>query len=263
MNVKTSITMLAGVALLCQAASALAAPPAPPDDAKKKQKKTVNPASESGLVFVVEGVGGLDCVGAAARHSLPKAGVHHEIRDFTWTHGRGKLFRDLQDYRYLQQKALELAEQVMQYKKDHPERPIYLVGKSGGAGLALAAAEHLPPQTLERIILLSAAVSNDYDLRPALQATRREIVSYYSVHDGFVLGWGTSEFGTIDRVYGPSAGLRGFIVPDKLGEHDRLLYGRLVQIPWKPEMILEGHLGTHMGTSMPGFVGKEVAPWLR
>jgi hypothetical protein len=255
---RKSVAITVVLVFFCRAISA-----APPDEPKQKPVKTVHPASPSGLVYVVEGVGGLDCVGAAARHALPRAGIDHEIRDYTWTHGWGKLFRDLQDYRYLQAKALDLAEKVMEYKKEHPERPIYLIGKSGGAGLVLAAAEHLPPQTLERIILLSAAVSADYDLRPALQATRHEIVSFYSIHDHFILGWGTSEFGTIDRVYGPSAGLRGFIVPDKLAEPDRLLYGRLVQVAWKPEMILEGHFGTHMGTSMPGFVGKEVSPWLK
>jgi hypothetical protein len=28
-------------------------------------------------------------------------------------------------------------------------------------------------------------------------------------------------------------------------------------------MILEGHLGAHLGTAMPAFLAKEVAPWLK
>lgn len=28
-------------------------------------------------------------------------------------------------------------------------------------------------------------------------------------------------------------------------------------------MIVEGHCGAHLGSAMPGFLGKEVAPWLK
>src|SRR5262249_5495298 len=148
----------------------------------------------------------------------------------------------------------ELAAEVLKIKAQDPDRPVFLVGKSGGTGLVLAAAEQLPPQTLERIILLSAAVSPSYDLRPALRATRHEIVSFYSPYDQLVLNWGTSQFGTIDRYYGASAGLRGFVIPTDQSPEDRALYDRLVQVKWNPAMILEGHLGSHIGTSMPAFV---------
>lgn len=216
-----------------------------------------------GVVFVVEGIGGFGAINATVGHALPKAGVHHEVRSFVWTHGRGKMFKDLQDFRYMQRKAHELATEILAYKRDFPERPVYLLGKSGGCGLVLAAAEQLPANSLERIVLLAAAVAPDYDLRPALRATRHEIVSFYSTHDHFILGWGTSQFGTIDRVYGPAAGWRGFVEPSDLSAEDRPLYGKLVQVPWRPDMILEGHLGAHIGSSMPGFVRKEVAPWFR
>jgi pimeloyl-ACP methyl ester carboxylesterase len=219
--------------------------------------------AETGVIFVVEGVGGFDVLGAVSEKTLPRAGVPHEIRVFIWTHGWGQLFRDLQDFRYLQKRADELADHVRVYRETHPGQPIYLVGRSGGAGLALLAAEQLPPGTLERIILLSPAVTPDYDLRPALRATRCEIVSFNSAHDRFILEWGTGRFGTVDRVYGPSAGLRGFRVPDGLSAADQELYARLVQIAWHPAMILEGHLGAHLGTTMPGFLSKEVAPWLK
>lgn len=246
--------LLAGLAALCECLSgqmnfARAEPSAP------------NPLP--GIVYVVEGIGGWDILGASAHWSLPRAGVPHEIRSFVWTHGRGKIFKDLQDLRHLLRKADQLAEEVRWYKSLYPDRPVYLLGKSGGAGVVLAAAGQLPPDTLERIVLLSAAVAPTYDLRPALRATKSEFVSFHSTHDQFVLRWGTKQFGTADRYYGPSAGLRGFHVPEDLSAEDRFLYDRLVQVPWKPEMILEGHTGSHMGTSMPGFLSKEVAPWLK
>jgi pimeloyl-ACP methyl ester carboxylesterase len=218
---------------------------------------------EKGVVFVVGGVGGWDILGPASQWELPRVGIRHEIRDFVWTHGFGQPFKDLQDKPHLLRKSEELADEIRRFKKENPQRPVYLIGKSGGTGLVLAAAERLPPDTLERIILLSAAVSPNYDLRPALRATWGEIVSFYSDNDHFILGWGTTHFGTVDRVYGPSAGLHGFVLPSKLSPEDRLLYRRLIQIPWTSAMILEGHFGAHTGTSLPSFVGWEVAPWLR
>jgi pimeloyl-ACP methyl ester carboxylesterase len=163
----------------------------------------------------------------------------------------------------LVRKADELAAEVARIKREDPDRPVYLVGKSGGTGVVLLAAERLPPETLERIILLSSAVSPAYDLRPALRATRGEIVSFYSSLDRFVLGWGTTQFGSIDRVYGPSAGFRGFKVTEGWPDEDKLLYRRLVQVDWRPSMLLEGNPGTHYGTSLPGFLSHEVAPWLK
>src|SRR5262249_27658437 len=153
------------------------------------------------------GVGGIDPLGTAAKWALRQSGVPHEVRDFVWTHGTGSLLKDLQDTQHLMCKADDLAIEVRKIKAEEPWRPVYLIGHSGGAGLVLATAERLPPDTLERVILLSAAVSPSYDLRPALLATKREIVSFHSHLDRFWLDWGTSQFGTIDRVYGPSAGL--------------------------------------------------------
>jgi pimeloyl-ACP methyl ester carboxylesterase len=216
-----------------------------------------------GVVFVVGGVGGLGILGPVAHWKLPQAGVAHEVRDFVWTHGRGQIFKDLQDAPYLVAQAEELARQVQAVKEKEPERPVYMIGRSGGAGVVLAAAGMLPPNMLERIVLLSAAVSPTYDLRLAFRATKGPIVSFYSRHDWFTLGWGTTQFGTMDRVYGASAGKTGFVVPADLSPHDRALYQRLEQIPWSSNMILEGHLGMHHGTSMPGFISKEVAPWLK
>jgi hypothetical protein len=216
-----------------------------------------------GVVIVVGGVGGYDTLPISAQVFLPRAGVSHEIRNFVWTHGVGQLFRDLQDTEHVVRKAAELAELIRQQREREPDRPIYLVAKSGGAGLALLAAAELPGGTLRRLVLLSAAVSPTYDLRPALRATQGEVVSFYSRNDRLILEWGTSTFGTIDRHYGPSAGLTGFVVPANLSPEDQALYSRLVQRAWQPRMILEGHAGTHSGSSAPPFLAAEVAPWLR
>ncbi len=216
-----------------------------------------------GIVFQVGGVGGVGLMGLTTRWALPRAGLPHEIREFTWTHGKGHILLDLQDTRHCMAKAQELAELIRKAKEERPDRPVYLLAHSGGCAISLAAAELLPERSIERIILLAAAVSPNYDLRPALRATNFGVISFYSKKDHVILGWGTKHFGTMDRFYGPSAGFVGFAVPTNLDPEDRLLYARLVQLPWCPKLILEGNSGGHAGTVMPRFLAKEVAPWLK
>lgn len=215
------------------------------------------------IVICIGGVGGLDILGWSAERVLGKAAPRYHVREFVWTHGWGQLFKDLQDHRHLEAKAEELARLVRRLQAQYPGCPIYFLAKSGGTGLALRAAELLPERTLERIVLLSAAVSPEYDLRGALRATCREIVSYHSPFDQIILNWGTRQFGTIDRVYGPSAGLHGFRIPASCDDEGRRQYRRLVQVPWTPRMIAQFHTGGHGPNSFPAFLQAEVVPWLR
>jgi pimeloyl-ACP methyl ester carboxylesterase len=237
--------------------AALAALCAGPARAEEPAAEPVRP----GVVFVLGGVGGCDPVQTWAPVALPLAGVPHEIRVFEWTHGKFRVLRDLQDTRWLLGKAGELADAVRAVKAEDPDRPVYLLGHSAGAAVVLYAAGQLEPGALERVVLLSPAVSPTFDLRPALRATRKELVAFTSPLDLFVLCWGTSHFGTVDRYYVPAAGFDGFKTPDDLDEEGRRLYARLVQSGWRWDMCLErGFL--HNGPCMPLCIGKQVAPWL-
>jgi pimeloyl-ACP methyl ester carboxylesterase len=242
---RIALALLMGLVLSCQAARA----EAPAADLKP------------GVVFVIGGIGGVDPLQACAQVALPLAGVPHEVRVFEWTHNKFRMLRDLQDLRYLKEKAVELAAEVRAVKAEDPSRPVFLLGHSAGAAVALEAAALLPPATLERIVLLSAAVSPMYDLRPALRATRGEVVAFHSPLDVFILHFGTCTFGTVDRYYSDAAGMVGFQVPSDLTEEDRRLYARLVQSGWKPEMCLERRCW-HNSTCMPLFLGLRVTPWL-
>jgi hypothetical protein len=216
-----------------------------------------------GVVITVEGIGGIDLLGGAVTTACRKAGLSHDVRRFVWTHGAGKFFRDLQDTQHLLRKAQELAATVRDQREKEPNRPVYIIAKSGGTGLSLFALESLPPNSVERVILLSAAVSPTYDLRPALRASRLGIVSFHSHYDQFILNWGTRHFGTADRYYGPSAGLHGFEVPQQLDEEGSALYDKLTQIPWNSRMLWEGNNGGHLGSGSTTFITQEVMPWLR
>ena len=216
----------------------------------------------AGTVFVVGGVGGLDPLQATASWALPVAGVPHRIEVFLWTHGVLRPLRDLQDIRHLLKQADRLVQRVREELAQHPDRPIYLLGHSAGAALILAAAEKLPPASIERMILLAPAVSPSYDLRAALRATRHELVAFNSTYDRLCLDWCTTLFGTVDRVYGPAAGLDGFREPEDLDEEGHGLYRRLVQMHWHLPMLWQGTDGWHNGACMPIFLIHRVAPWL-
>jgi pimeloyl-ACP methyl ester carboxylesterase len=226
------------------------------------QAPAATPPERPGVVFIVGGIGGLDPLNLWGPLTLPHAGVTHEIRNFAWTHGKCRILRDLQDTVYLLAKASELADAIRAVKTADPGRPVYLLGHSAGAAVSLAAAEQLPPGTLERVVLLAAAVSPDYDLRSALRATRSGIVTFNSTYDLFFLGWGTNQFGTADRVYGPAAGLGGFRVPADLDEEGRVLYGKLRQVQWQAGDLLRFRGGLHHSSCMPIYLAISVAPWL-
>jgi hypothetical protein len=215
-----------------------------------------------GVVVTVEGIGGFDLLGPSATASLRKAGLPHEVRSFRWSHGMGRFLTDLQDTQHLIKKADELALLLIKLRAEAPHRPLYVIAKSAGTGLALFALEQVPSGTVDRTILISAAVSPSYDLRQALRATRGEVVAFHSRNDQIVLNWGTRQFGTADRYYGPSAGLRGFVPPAELDREGRSLYRRLVQVSWTPRMILEGNAGNHLGTGQAAFLCAEIVPWL-
>jgi pimeloyl-ACP methyl ester carboxylesterase len=216
-----------------------------------------------GVVYLVGGIGGISPLSPAARLALPLAGVEHELRDFPWQHGKGMYLRDLQDRAHILAKAAELAKQIRELHEREPDRRVYLIGHSAGTAIIVHAAEMLPPGSVERMILLSSALSPTYDLTGALRGTRGEIVSFYSQCDRLPLDLGTRQFGTADRVYGPAAGLAGFVMPANLDDDAKRCYERLVQVPWTLDRMFAFEGGWHHSTAMPLFLGRRVAPWLK
>ena len=241
MSLRRSLLTALVIAVVCGRCSAN---PEPPD-----------------VVFLVGGIGGLSPLVPSAHVALPLAGINHELRDFSWQHGKGRFIRDLQDAPHLKDKAAELAKEIRELRQREPNRRIYLVGHSAGTAIVLYAAEMLPPESVERIILLSSALSPYYDLTAALRATRGEIVSFYSPFDFMLLDWGTSQFGTADRVYGRAAGLHGFVTAraSRRGRATRS-YERLLQVPWTIDRALElaGRLASQHGDAV--FLGRQRGP---
>ena len=122
------------------------------------------------------------------------------------------------------------------------------MGHSTGCAVLLAAAERLPPGSIEKITLLAPSVPDQYDLRPALITSRKGIDSFYSPQDQLVLGLGMMIIGTTDPNSRTAAGLSGFRQIYS-GPNDAALYQKLTQHPWDSSMESSGNDGSHCGSA--------------
>lgn len=140
--------------------------------------------------------------------------------------------------------AAALASYIVDYRRDHPGRPVYLIGHSGGSAIAVWTAEAMPAgETLDAVILLGSSLSPGYDLTGALEGTKR-VVNYYSANDVALLGSGCSVIGTMDRQHTPAAGLVGFTAR----------HPRLTQIAHNPTTAAAGDDGSHFSYCTTGFI---------
>ncbi|HEX6994720.1 MAG TPA: hypothetical protein VF339_11315 [Gammaproteobacteria bacterium] len=133
--------------------------------------------------------------------------------------------------------AAALAAEIAEWRGAHPAEPFYLVGYSGGGGMAVLVAAALPDGVeIDRLILVAPAISPDYPLeRDVLPHVRELVVNYASERD-LQVGWGTRRFGTIDRKHVDSAGAVGFTTNDP----------KVVQWHWSPADRELGHRGNHV-----------------
>jgi hypothetical protein len=227
-----------------------------------------DPRACGGLVIAIGGVGGLDLCGIALRYALGAERPDYAFHHFRWGQGFGRWFADLSNVANRERKAELLAETVRRFHARLPGVPIFLVAKSGGAGVLTRALESLEPGTVERAIMLAPALSPGYDLTAALRAVNRELVVFFSPLDLVVLGAGTRLFGTADRVRTASAGLCGFLEPRilKIADPQQTSaspYAKLRQVRWTTKMVATGHLGGHIGPDSPVFLKRYVVPLLR
>lgn len=213
---------------------------------------------DNGLVVVLSGVGGGVC-STTVCDGLEAGGVDYAIEMFPWTSPLG-MFDSLQNVERNREQAQKVADRIVAYQEEHPGKPAFLVGHSGGGGIAIWAAEALPEgHPVEGIVLVSPALSPTYDLRPAMMRSRGGVVNFYSELDWFILGVGTTTYGTIDREYVDSAGKVGFSSLDPAQQ----AYEGLVQVPWTVQSVGKGHLGGHATSGSVWLIQNDVAPLIR
>ena len=219
---------------------------------------------EAGLVVSLDGVGGYNWGPQWLRAGLDEAGVASALVIYDWSKGpKGLWVADLMDEARNRAAAKELARMVETYIAAMPNRPVTLIGHSGGTAVVVWALEDLSEKCkVERAILMAPALAPDYDLSRALRAVRRRLYVMYSYADVGLMAAGTAVFGTMDRQHSVSAGLVGFRVPADLALAEKAEYLKVRQIPWTINLVKSGHLGGHMGWTTTRFAREFIAPIL-
>jgi pimeloyl-ACP methyl ester carboxylesterase len=222
-----------GLLLVCAAAAAADSPARHWDCGPE----VASVASQvEGRLLILPGVGNtrfhLAGFVAAAQAQLPRFDV--EVR--TW----GVPFMTIHNLRAHERNtatAAALAAEIATWRRANPDAPFYLVGYSGGGGMATLVTAALPDDVrIDRLVLVAPAISPDYPLgREVLPHVREYVVNYASERD-LQVGWGTRTFGTIDRKNTDSAGAVGFAAA-----HDRVLEHR-----WSSADAPLGHAGNHL-----------------
>ncbi len=217
---------------------------------------------DKGLVMVLPGIEGRSPLNENICEGLAAGGVESAIRLEDWTFRMAGPLYNLRAEPRNRDKAAEIARHIDKYKYRYPDRPVVLVGQSGGAAMAAWIAESLPASVnIDGIIMLQPSLSPQYYLDWALKNTKRGIINFHSRRDWLFLGVGTTVTGTMDGEHESSAGRTGFDVP-QVGRR-RKLYEKLYQVSWSQRMAEMGHTGGHLSSSAESFVSKYIAPLVR
>jgi pimeloyl-ACP methyl ester carboxylesterase len=219
------------------------------------------PVPARGIVIVADGAGGYPTASRSITAAAEQCRLPLFVRTFDWSNGRLRPLADMRDGEHSRCQAEVLACEVNRYRASYPGVPISLVGFSAGSVVVLGAAERLPANALERIVLLAPAVSTAYDLRRALLSARGGMDVFTSQRDRLWLGLGTGVVGTADGTRDPAAGRVGF-QPPALCPGELALAGRLRQHPWDPGVAWTGNEGGHSGTLGQTYLKAYVVPLL-
>ena len=155
---------------------------------------------ERGCVIMLPGVenGPSSMVGIA--QGLRDGGIDHALQQELWGDRPFGALKNVSALERNRKLAADLAARIADYCRTHPHQAITIIGNSGGGGMAIFVCEALPKDVqVDRVILLAAAISPEYDLTPTLAHCRRGLVNFYSEGDWFDAGILTILFGTMDR----------------------------------------------------------------
>ena len=208
---------------------------------------------QRGLVVILPGIEGEGANAHGIRDGLVKAGAPYAIMIHPWgwpVPGLGMMLNQT-DGIGNRAAGKRVAQVIADYQDHNPGQPVYVIGHSGGGGVAVFTAEGMPDgKRVDGLILLSASISANYDLSKALGKCRRGIANFYSVRDGILPA--CSVVGCVDGTIAPAAGLGGF----------RKNFPRLYQVGWNSGMQSAGNYGGHMDTCAIPFVAEYIGPWV-
>lgn len=216
---------------------------------------TTDARHANGLVVILPGIEGVSRYNRDIREGLFDAGVDYALLIRSWgvpVPGAGLLINQT-NFLGNRLAGAGVARMIAEYQNTHPGRPVFIVGHSGGGGVAVFAAEALADmdanRRLEGLVLLSASISGNYDLSKALSQCRLGLVNFFNQEDAALLGVGTTVLGNVDGGRGPSAGLVGF-------QRD---FASLYQV------AVDADYGgdPHGAATRSPYVAAYVAPWIK
>lgn len=215
---------------------------------------------EKGLVIVLPGIEGKGALSRDIRDGLVAAGVDQALKMRSW--GLIPLLKQM-DIIGSRLAGMDIAKEIVAYQDKYPGRPVYVVGHSGGGGIAVFVAEEMPEgRQVDGLILLSASISSAYNLTKALKNCKNGIVNFYDRSDGGLLGLGMILAGGIAGIHGPAAGLIGFDKPrENASDEKKLAYEKLFSMEITGDMTM-GNSSAHFGTARVDFVTIYVAQWV-
>ena len=145
---------------------------------------------DRGLVLILPGIEGRSFLNVSLMAGLLDAGLPYAMEIVDWTTGCCLLaIYHLLARERNRRVARQIASRVVEYRRQYPGRPVWLIGHSGGGAMSLLAAEFLPAeQALTGIVLLAPAISSRYSCEAAMQRTERGIWNFYSAGDVWFLG---------------------------------------------------------------------------
>lgn len=217
-----------------------------------------------GYTVVLPGVMGSAPLDHGIVKGLVAADVPTAVELYDWT---AAPFRPVHNLRALSRnraEAQKVAARIVAYQDRFPGRPVYLIGYSGGAAVAVLTLEALPPdRTITKAVLLAPTLAQDYDLQLALSRTDEGIHSFHSAIDVPVMVVLATAVGTTEGKHAFTAGAFGFQRPRGPEESQRRPdYFRLTQHAYELKMLESGHAGGHFGWANRDWVARWVAPLL-
>lgn len=220
-------------------------------------------SSDDSVIFFLDGAGGGGLIIDWSREihrGLQSGGFTGEFRPFVWQTGLGPIADECASVEYKREKAAQLVNLIRLVRLSRPGVKVHLMAASAGTGVAIFALESmLAAEKVESVVLLSSAMSNNYDLSDALERLRGDMHVFTSTEDA-ILQLVVPILGTTDRQYVDRrvAGLTGFITPDTPAAQP--LYGKVKHVAWSPKWANLGHAGGHTDCKSPRFIAEIVAP---
>jgi pimeloyl-ACP methyl ester carboxylesterase len=205
------------------------------------------------------GIGGYRGIDRGMLRGLAEGGYQPVVRAHDWT-GRDAGLAALVATQRHKDESAKVARMILDELAAHPDSRITVTTHSAGAGIIAWALEQLPDDVqIDTLVLLSPALSPQYDLTRALAHVRGKAYVIYSPYDGPVLGIGTQMFGTVDGVKVEASGKVGFKRPPRGDERQ---YAKLVQMSYSSDWIKLGNIGDHIGSMARPFAREVIAPLL-